>query len=29
MVEKKGPREAPRIGLPFERPIVELELKIW
>ena len=28
MVEKKGAREAPRIGLPFERPIVELELKI-
>jgi acetyl-CoA carboxylase carboxyl transferase subunit alpha len=28
MVEKKGVREAPRIGLPFERPIVELELKI-
>jgi acetyl-CoA carboxylase carboxyl transferase subunit alpha len=28
MVEKKGPREAPRIGLPFERRIVELELKI-
>jgi len=28
MIEKKGAREAPRIGLPFERPIVELELKI-
>ncbi|MDH3590332.1 MAG: acetyl-CoA carboxylase carboxyltransferase subunit alpha [Planctomycetota bacterium] len=28
MVDKKGAREAPRIGLPFERPIVELELKI-
>ncbi|MHC4729334.1 MAG: acetyl-CoA carboxylase carboxyltransferase subunit alpha [Planctomycetota bacterium] len=28
MVEKKGVKEAPRIGLPFERPIVELELKI-
>ena len=28
MAEKKGVREAPRIGLPFERPIVELELKI-
>ena len=28
MVEKKGVREAPRMGLPFERPIVELELKI-
>jgi acetyl-CoA carboxylase carboxyl transferase subunit alpha len=28
MVEKKAVREAPRIGLPFERPIVELELKI-
>jgi len=28
MVDKKGVKEAPRIGLPFERPIVELELKI-
>jgi len=28
MADKKGAREAPRIGLPFERPIVELELKI-
>jgi acetyl-CoA carboxylase carboxyl transferase subunit alpha len=28
MVDRKGAREAPRIGLPFERPIVELELKI-
>ena len=28
MVEKKAGKEAPRIGLPFERPIVELELKI-
>ena len=28
MAEKKGVREAPRIGLPFERPLVELELKI-
>jgi len=28
MPDRKGTREAPRIGLPFERPIVELELKI-
>jgi len=28
MADKKGAREAPRIGLAFERPIVELELKI-
>ena len=28
MGDKKGARETPRIGLPFERPIVELELKI-
>jgi len=28
MADKKGVREAPRIGLAFERPIVELELKI-
>jgi acetyl-CoA carboxylase carboxyl transferase subunit alpha len=28
MVEKKGLKETPRVGLPFERPIVELELKI-
>ncbi len=28
MADKKGVRETPRIGLPFERPIVELELKI-
>jgi len=28
MTDRKGTREAPRIGLPFERPIVELELKI-
>ncbi|MEE8104703.1 MAG: acetyl-CoA carboxylase carboxyltransferase subunit alpha [Planctomycetota bacterium] len=28
MAERKTSREAPRIGLPFERPIVELELKI-
>lgn len=28
MADKKGVKEAPRMGLPFERPIVELELKI-
>ena len=28
MVERKATRDAPRIGLPFERPIVELEVKI-
>ncbi|MHC4958385.1 MAG: carboxyl transferase domain-containing protein, partial [Planctomycetota bacterium] len=28
MPERKSAREATRIGLPFERPIVELELKI-
>jgi len=28
MADKKGVRDAPRVGLPFERPIVELELKI-
>jgi len=28
MAERKTSKEAPRIGLPFERPIVELELKI-
>jgi len=28
MADKKGVREAPRVGLAFERPIVELELKI-
>jgi len=27
-VERKGVKETTRIGLPFERPIVELELKI-
>ena len=28
MPERKAANDAPRIGLPFERPIVELELKI-
>ena len=28
MPERKGTKDATRIGLPFERPIVELELKI-
>jgi len=28
MAEKKGAKDPPRIGLPFERPIVELEAKI-
>ena len=28
MPERKGTKETTRIGLPFERPIVELELKI-
>jgi acetyl-CoA carboxylase carboxyl transferase subunit alpha len=28
MPDKKGVKESTRIGLPFERPIVELELKI-
>jgi acetyl-CoA carboxylase carboxyl transferase subunit alpha len=28
MPERKATKDAPRIGLPFERPIVELELKI-
>ena len=26
--QKKGGRDGPRIGLPFERPIIELEAKI-
>ena len=28
MPDRKGTKEAVRIGLPFERPIVELEVKI-
>jgi len=28
MAEKKSAKDSPRIGLPFERPIVELETKI-
>ena len=28
MADRKAAKEAPRVGLPFERPIVELEVKI-
>ena len=28
MAERKATKEAPRLGLPFERPIIELEAKI-